>query len=248
MILPSESFLMHASRSVLQRARHVRRAMMAVAATMATLSTTSLRAQAITQGSNGNVTYGFGVPSAATIGQTFVGGAGALTGFSLWLSNEFGVNTPSASALQIRGYVMAWNGTRAIGPILYTSGTRVGPTAAAQQFQFATPNIPMTPGARYVAFLSTSGLFSNIVPRPAQAAVWLSDNASSGGGLVFTDNGDDLGLVSSQDWDYTGDPSFQSQFQAAFSGTVVPEPATLVLMASGLLVLGGWSAARRRRA
>jgi hypothetical protein len=238
---------MHVSRTVFQRARHVRLALVAVASTVALLRAADLRAQTITQGSNGNVTYGFGVPSAATIGQTFAGGAGALTSFSFWLSNEFGVNTPSASALQIRGYVMAWTGTRAVGPILYASATRTGPTAASQQYQFVTPNIPMTPGARYVAFLSTSGLFSNIVPRPAQAAVWLSDNALSGGGLVFTDNGDDLGLVSSQDWDYTGDPSFQSQFQVAFSGTVVPEPATLVLMASGLLALGGWSAARQRQ-
>ena len=249
MINPLKNLTMFATSQLGSSARIATRVVAAAIVTLTTALPTTSRAQAINQGSNGTVAYGFGVqsPNVATMGQTFVGRGGVLTGFSFWLSNEFGVNTPNASALQMRGYLLAWNGSRAVGPILYSSSVRTGPVALSQQYQFDM-NITMTPGARYVAFLSTSGLFASIAPRPAQTAVWLSDNTSSGGAFVYTNSGDDLGLVSSADWDYTGDPGFQAQFQATFRASVVPEPASVMLMAGGLLLLCGVRVARGRRA
>jgi len=246
MTFPFESSNMHAQSSLLHRARNMRRAIVGVVTMLVTLSADS-GAQTITQGPNGQSMYNFGVPRAATFGQTFVASGATLTGFSFWLGNENNENTSSASALQLRAYVMTWNGSRA-GARMYRSDVRVGPTADLQQYLFATPNISLTPGSRYVAFLSTSGLFRDIGPRPAQAAVWLSNHTSSGGAFVFTDNGDDVDLLSSQNWDDTGTSGFQAQFQATFGGTVVPEPASLMLMAMGLLAVGGWRVTRGRRA
>ena len=202
----------------------------------------SLRAQSIVQTSNGLPLYGFGPEAVPTVGQTFVATGTNLADFSFWLSND-GLGTTQADALQLRGYLMAWDGSQAVGPVLYASDTRVGPTLLAQQYQFITSNLTLSAGAQYVAFLSVSEFIAGISPADASAAFIMSDDAGSGGELVFAFNGDDFPSLTTTPWT-TGNGE-QLQFEATFNGTVVPEPATVLLLGCGVFIIGAVRARRR---
>jgi len=225
----------------MRRSHHLR----TLAATLVAACTLALparvaHAQIVSQPTNNAPLYGFGAdPFVPTIGQTFVAANSYLTSFSFFLTAD--ANTVSADQLPFAAFLAAWDGTSAVGPLLYAGPALLGPTGVGQRYQVQSQGIALTPGAFYVAFLSVSGLGA---PAGAMAAVELSDDASAGGELVFAQNGDDLdALTQGGAWSGAG---VQAQFEATFSPTTVPEPATVVLFAAGMLVVG--LATRRRRA
>src|SRR5688572_13763656 len=113
----------------------------------------------------------FGEPNAATIGQVFVVPADAfrLDRFTFFLAygGDDAVRNPPAGPARFAGYVAAWDGTKASGPLLFASGERqlTTPEAGPNTFtpvSFETGGIRVTAGLTYVAFLSASGFFDGL--------------------------------------------------------------------------------------
>jgi len=225
-------------------------ASLALAAVLPMLSPISASAQVFSQAGNGVPLYGFGVPVYATVGQTFTASVdGQLTGFSFWLGNEAGspdAITVDADQLRFRAYIMAWDGTASVGEVLYSSDITAGPETISQQVSFAPTALMLTSGSRYVAFLSTSGLFAEN-PDFAFAAVGLSDESPLGGSSVFLDSGDDVACFLSTcgtTWQ-SGTDFSAPQLQFELVVRTVPEPASVSLVLIGMA--GLFLAARRRR-
>jgi hypothetical protein len=183
---------------------------------------------------SGSDTIGpFGQPNTATFGQTLTvpGGDTVLDGFSFLLQQN------SASAIQFAGYVMAWDGSKATGPILYQSG----PQATTQwnvfeQFNFATGGLNLAAGQQYVAFISasdfpTSGFGNSGAP---------FGDPYPGGGLVYQNNGSNFAQLTTSNWNNLEGRDLV--FKASFSApTSIPTPALL----PGLIGMG--IAALRKR-
>lgn len=221
--------------------RAVARTAFAVAAltTLLAAPVQSVQAQLVVQPTNNAPLYGFGAdPFVPTIGQTFIAANNFLTSFSFFLSAD--ANTTAADQLPFTAYIAAWDGTSAVGPLLFTGALWLGPTGVGQRYQANSNGIALTPGASYIAFLSVSGLGA---PLDANAALELSDSNAAGGELVFAMNGDDLSaLTQGGAWSSAG---VQAQFEAHFSATTVPEPGSMGLLAVGLAMV--CIGARRKR-
>jgi len=197
----------------------------------------------------------FGVPNTATYGQTFVAPTSdnVMQSFSFFLRDLGG-----ASDLAFQGYIAAWDPTvgfqRVTGPMLFQSAVRAGPstTSTFTRFDFDVGGLSLTPGASYVAFLSTSGHFATI-PVSVAASSWglvpTSTDPYAGGGFVFNNSGDNLALLSTTSWSGFGqsDLAFEMVFDNGQSPSVVPEPSVVLLTGTGLgILLLGWSRKRRR--
>lgn len=113
------------------------------------------------------------------------------------------------------------------------------PAAQYQEFAFA-PNVELTAGAQYVAFLSISDLPAQVSGTYTMPHSSLTD-ALPGGGFVFQNNGQSFGQLFGTVWSSFG--SNDVAFKASFGA--VPEPATWALMILGFGVVGG--AMRRRQ-
>ena len=184
----------------------------------------------------------FGVSDTSTYGQTFtVGSDDFLNSFSLYLNGA--VNNP----IQFKSYVYAWDGTKATGPALFSSGLQQFTGGTDQEFAFATGGVQLVSGSKYVAFLSTAGLQGG---RPQSTAQMpgVVDSTYAGGNFVYYNTGNNFGVLTTNTWDCTtgcgfGDAFFKASLSAgAVAG--VPEPATWAMMLMGFGAVGG--ALRRR--
>lgn len=209
-----------------------------------TLSASSVSAQTLSLPDNDTPTWGLGKGATATMGQTFFAPTGysVLQSFSFWLSNDPGLAL-NPTALSFQAFVMQWDAANghATGPVLYTSAAQSGPTAFSQRYNFVATNTLLDPSLQYVAFLSASPFLGNITPTDANAVLETSLLGTyTGGGFVFFDNGTDFAALSNTTWDYTGDPSYQTRFEAKFTNaavSVVPEPSSIALLVSGLAAI-----------
>ena len=190
----------------------------------------------------------FGEPDTATYGQTFtVGSDNVLNSFSLYLDG-----TPNAS-ISFQAYLYAWDGSKASGSALYTSALQTFTGTAAGnplEFAFNTGGTALTTGAKYVAFLSTSGLQSggNMTAEMPYSGEFGSD-ALPGGNFVFYNNGDDFAALTNSGWECADNCSFgDAWFKASLSDVAggVPEPSAWAMLIVGLGVVGGAMRSRRR--
>lgn len=184
-------------------------------------------------GHPGNV-GNFGEPNTATYGQTFsLAGNHALNSFSLYLTGEI------FAPVHFKAYVYEWNGAHATGAALYASGAQsfggAGP-GSAKEFAFNTGSLSLVGGKTYVAFLSTSGLFDNVL---STARMPIAPNdAIAGGSFVYINNGNVFDRVTDTMWNSRDHDVW---FKASYDGGTaadVPLPATLPLLGAGLLALG----------
>jgi hypothetical protein len=204
----------------------------------------------------------FGEPITQTYGQTFTAPSdNVIDSFSLFLTGApfveptepFNSETfPFIFPVEFKAYLYAWDGEKATGPALFTSGLQAflgSPMNSPQEFAFATGGITLTPGAKYVAFLNavfdgdqSMAFMPNAGPLPS--------NPYAGGDFVYYNN-DTFDLLTTTPWEQPGDPRLGDVwFKASFSpaSAAVPEPSSLVLLSllggATLLSRTRWSARR----
>jgi len=180
----------------------------------------------------------FGVPNAATVGQTFmVDEETLLSGFAFFVDDSYDY---WGHFLTFGAYVMAWDGAKATGDVLFEGGpyttSNNGGEDGFEEFAADTEELFLAPGD-YVAFFSASWYFGQ---PPVQSMLGaIQGDVYPGGMPVAIDNGMDFDLITQQNWGAYG--YVEHAFWLDF--TPVPEPTTLSL-ASGLLV---WISAALRR-
>ena len=187
----------------------------------------------------------FGEPNAATMGQTFVAPANALQldrfTFFLAYGGDAAVRNPPAGPARFAGYVTAWDGSKASGPLLFASGetqltTPIETPNTFTPVSFETGGIALTPGRSYIAFLSASGFFDGLEDNTGSA---FEGDTYAGGITVSLPNGNDFSQVFTSAW-LTGLAPGDRGFVAEFSP--VPEPSTIMLVGTALAAV-----ARRRK-
>ncbi|MES2149676.1 MAG: PEP-CTERM sorting domain-containing protein [Pseudomonadota bacterium] len=201
----------------------------AFAAQATTIDTTSVHSSTISP---------FADINTATYGQTFSTDNvnTVLNSFSLYLLN--GSNT-----VDFKAYIYKWNGSKANGGALYTSNIMHFSGSSLTEFSFNTGGIALNGNQQYVAFLSTTGVAGG---EDGSASMQFG-SSYDGGGMVYYNNGDDFGLLTSHNWDsttMTGDVLFKALFSAPVAPAGVPEPGSLALMG---IALAGFAAMRRRK-
>jgi hypothetical protein len=191
----------------------------------------------------------FGTPDTATYGQTFtVGTENALNSFTMYLNGGGG------APINFRAYVYAWNGSRAVGDALFTSGDQQFTGSAYNDptaFNFNTGALNLISGDKYVAFITTSGVSGNSGYSTASMPFsGVYTDTYAGGDFVYYNNGTDFASLTSRDWDFTGgvlgDANFKADFGAGISP--VPEPAAWGMLIGGFGLAGGMMRTRRRKA
>lgn len=181
----------------------------------------------------------FGEPDSATYGQTISTDAsdGMLTSFTFYLS---------PLNLDFKAFVYQWDGSKAVGPALYSSAvTNIGDGFTGfRATTFDTHGVLLGANKEYVLFFTTSGLQTQRFNTNTWGA--LGVNAYAGGEFVFHNSSNDpSSLQAAAGWDcpsgcdYLGrgvDLAFKASISPA--PVAVPEPSALVLALAGLGLVG----------
>ncbi len=174
----------------------------------------------------------FGESNTATYGQTITAPGSSLGSFSFWLDDYV-----NPDYVDFAGYVMAWDGSKATGPVLWSSNpvstTNNGGQGGWEKFTFNTGGVALNSGSRYVLFMSASNYFDG-----AYGTSMLASGATpyDGGSFVFMNNGSDFSALTNTVWDNWD--SYDAAFEADFGGSVVPLPGAVLLGVLGLGTAG----------
>lgn len=210
------------------------RASLVKAVLLATASSVALSSVAIAEDINtmpfwNGTTFisSWGVPNTATYGQTITPNNTQrnLRSFTFNLALQSGV------APQFQAFVYAWDGTRALGPALFSSAIMTAPTTATPStysmvtISTGTSGVVLVPGTQYVLFLTTSTVSGQANGTYRYGA--LTNNTTyPGGEFVFFNNGTDFAQLLSANWSRIAeDLAFIALFSPLLRGTSQNEQA-----------------------
>lgn len=173
-----------------------------------------------------------GEPDTTSYGQFFTAPGGFLKDFSF--------QAVSGAVGNVALIVAAWDGSKAVGPALYTSAPIL--YEGGSQFLGASDiNLALTAGTNYIAYLTVANIASPV----SYVTIVGSDTATGiGGGFRYLNSDLVDPLTLSVDWN-----SFSTQhmaYTATFgTATAVPEVETYAMLLAGLGMMG--VIARRRK-
>ena len=176
----------------------------------------------------------FGEPDTATYGQTFT----APADYTILDNFSFFVKETTQNTVHFAAYVMAWDGDKATGPILFESAPlSTTNTGNFEKIQVNTGGLELLAGQSYVAFFSVSNYFDTI-PTAAEFG-GMGSSVYGGGEFRFQNNGNifvNLSLVDWDDW-FIHDLAFEMNFSKPdreITDPPIPEPATMTLLGIGM--------------
>lgn len=175
-----------------------------------------------------------GDPDTTSYGQFFTAPGGFLKDFSF--------HAVSGTSGDVAFVVAAWDGSKAIGPALYTSAP-INYEGGSQFLGASGINLALTAGTDYIAYLTVA----NIAAPLSYVTIAGSDTATGlGGGFRYLNSELVDPLTLNNDWsDYS---TLHMAYTATFgpaTATAVPEPGTYVMLLAGMGMMG--VVARRRK-
>ena len=188
-----------------------------------------------------------GFPASA-VAQTFTLPAtmNYLQSFTFNLSNFFNGNQ-----LFLQAAVYQFDVDRLLGPALFASSLFAGSgnINGSDAFTFgggaSALNLLLAPNVTYALVLSAIPGY-NATPDGSTNQVNLGAQDYTGGSLFFAVSTNPADLSAPGGF-FSLDGSTDAAFEATFSATSTPEPATLVFVATGFAGVGGIAARRRRK-
>lgn len=153
----------------------------------------------------------FGEDGSATYGQVFT----VPTGETTVTSFTFYLNDTTAAPIKFGAYIMAWDGTRPTGPILYESTQRATTGQPDfEEFKFTTGSTNVVAGSQYVAFLSVTEYLDTVPDFDSGSMGSVPPTAYSGGDLVYSNSRNFNELITTAPWLTTlnVDAAFNLQF------------------------------------
>jgi hypothetical protein len=182
--------------------------------------------------------FAFGEGWTETYGQSIVAPAidNVLDSWSLQVDDLSGT-------ADFAGYVMAWDGSKATGPVLWQSApqttTNNGGSDGYEVFTFNTGGLGLAPGGSYVLFISASEYLNGTadISLVACGATPYADGAA-----FWNESGSNFSLLTTTPWEPFWGPAglgtVDLAFEASFSsgGTVVPLPGAILLAGLGIAI------------
>lgn len=186
----------------------------------------SIHAQATTYsnvGTIGTAISSLGAPDTTSYGETFTSLGGVLQDFTFYAT--------SGARGNVGLTIAAWDGSKAIGPALYTSSP-IAYTGGSQLLGANGINLTLEANANYIAYLTVVG-----ITNPISSVTMLGSTGDGGlaGNFVYLNSGGKNPLDLNQAWDtyYVSNLTYTANITAA-----VPEPETYGMLLAGLGLLG----------
>ena len=181
----------------------------------------------------GDVAYAY-----PACGQSFTAPAGisAMQSFTFFLNDRL-----NPDPVRFTANLVGWDGAKPVGPILFTSAPVTTSNnhglGGPETFQFSMPDVSVTPGEQYLAYLTSSGASGTLVGSAYVGVVSGANGDVLPGGRTYVNYlARDVQGLYDQPW-YFLQPSTDLAFRALFAA--IPEPATTHLALLCLALLAG---------
>ncbi|MGK5077269.1 PEP-CTERM sorting domain-containing protein [Janthinobacterium sp. HLX7-2] len=186
----------------------------------------SIHAQATTYsnvGTIGNGINSLGAPDTTSYGETFTSLGGVLQDFTFYAN--------SGASGNVGLTIAAWDGSKAIGPALYTSSP-IAYAGGIQTLGANGINLTLQANADYIAYLTVAGITNPISSVTMQGS---TGDGGLAGNFVYlnSDGANPLGLDQAWSNFYVSNMTYTANITAA-----VPEPETYAMLLAGLGLLG----------